>query len=52
MTLEKLQIRNMDDKIDTEVPFAITADKKNQFYVTDKIKLPSNAFRIAVSCMY
>lgn len=39
----------MDDNIVTEVPFNVTADKKNQFYVTDKLKLPNTAFRIAVS---
>lgn len=48
VTLETLQIRNMEDNIVTEVPFKV-ADKKNQFYVTDKINLPNTAFRIAVS---
>ncbi|XP_026323130.1 hemicentin-1-like [Hyposmocoma kahamanoa] len=48
VVLETLQIRNMDDNIVTEVPFNVTADKKNQFYVTDKLKFPNTAFRIAI----
>lgn len=39
----------MDDNIVTEVPFNVLADKKNQFYVTDKMNLPNTAFRVAVS---